>query len=162
MNDVAPTVPGGTLDYVKDKNQKVIVTSKTTGNNGRLTFDGLTYGVYEIREVSTPPGYVKKEDITFYLRVDGGNITYVQKGSGKPSEWEAATSDESATVYYIAATSAEGEGASATNATFRVSNEPGASLPSTGGIGTAMIYLAGGLLVMISGTLLVRRRRAER
>ena len=167
LEDVAPT-PGGTLTYVKDKDGQEIVDSKTTGDDGRLTFTELTYGVYEIREVSTPPGYVKAEDVIFYLRVDGGRITYVQKGSGKPSEWtEAPNSDPTATVYYMAAQDAveddpstsEIETAAAVNATFRVSNTPGAVLPNAGGPGTKLFTILGVILIAGAGVLLLKRCR---
>ena len=166
LEDIAPTVPGGTLTYVKDDDDHEIVVSKTTGDDGRLTFTELTYGVYEIREVSTPPGYVKEEDVIFYLRVDGGRITYVQKGSNKPSEWTAApNSDPTATVYYMAAQDAvednpstpENEGAAAMNATFRVSNTYGAELPNAGGPGTNLFMFLGLIMIAGSGVLLWKR-----
>ena len=69
LEDVAPTNPGGTLTYVKD-NDQVIVTSATTDDNGRITFSNLTHGVYEIREVTPPPGYIKTDDVTIYLTLD--------------------------------------------------------------------------------------------
>lgn len=155
LKDIAPAQPGGTLSYVEDNNHQVIVTSETTGSNGRLTFEGLTYGVYEIKEVSPPAGYVQAEEVIIYLKVDGGEITYIQKGSGKPSTWEAAPNEDStATVYYMGKQSS-------TNATFRVSNPPGQELPNAGGPGTTWIYLLGCLLFIGCGVLLVARRRME-
>ena len=159
--DVAPTNPGGTLTYVKE-NDQVIVTSATTGPNGRLTFDNLTYGVYEIREVTPPPGYIQTEDVTFYLRVDGGVITYVQKGVNKPSEWTAAPNSDGATVYFMEAQPANPDSdppTAAANATFRVGNTPGAALPNTGGPGTRLFTILGSILILGAGVLLWRRRR---
>jgi LPXTG-motif cell wall-anchored protein len=161
LEDVAPTNPGGTLTYVKE-NDQVIVTSATTGPNGRLTFDNLTYGVYEIREVTPPPGYIQTEDVTFYLRVDGGVITYVQKGVNKPSEWTAAPNSDGATVYFMEAQPANPDGdppTAAANATFRVGNTPGAALPNTGGPGTRLFTILGSILILGAGVLLWRRRR---
>jgi fibro-slime domain-containing protein/LPXTG-motif cell wall-anchored protein len=161
LEDVAPTNPGGTLTYVKD-NDQVIVTSATTDDNGRLTFSNLTHGVYEIREVTPPPGYIQTEDVTFYLRVDGGVITYVQKGSNKPSEWTAATNSDGATVYFMEAQAANPDGdppTAAANATFRVGNTPGVALPHTGGSGTTALYLLGIMLTGLAGAGLVMRKR---
>ena len=46
--------------------------------------------------------------------------------------------------------------------TVRVLNIPGASLPSTGGMGTALFYTVGGLLIAAAaGLLFVLRRRAK-
>ena len=164
LEDVAPT-PGGTLTYVKE-NDQVIVSSATTGSNGRLTFSNLTYGVYEIREVSPPPGYIRTEDVTFYLRVDGGVITYVQKGSDKPSEWTAAPNSDGATVFFMEAEEANPAGEPATeasNATFRVSNTPGAALPSAGGPGSTLFTSLGTMLIALAGVGMVwmRKRRRE-
>ena len=164
LEDVAPTNPGGALTYVKD-NDQVIVTSKTTDANGRLTFSNLTYGVYEIREVTPPPGYIQTEDVTFYLRVDGGVITYVQKRSNKPSEWTAAPNSDGATVYFMEAQAANLDSdppTTAANATFRVGNTPGAALPNTGGPGTTAFYLLGIMLTAFAGTgLMMRKRRRD-
>ena len=164
LEDVAPT-PGGTLTYVKE-NDQVIVSSATTGSNGRLTFSNLTYGVYEIRELTPPPGYIQTEDVTFYLRVDGGVITYVQKGSNKPSEWTPApNTDGTATVYFLEAQEANPAGEPATeavNATFRVGNTPGAALPNAGGPGTTLFTSLGAMLIALAGAGLVwmRKRRS--
>ena len=158
LEDVAPTNPGETLTYVKE-NDQVIVTSATTGDNGRLTFSNLTYGVYEIREVTPPPGYIQTEDVTFYLRVDGGVITYVQKGSNKPSEWTAAPNSDGATVYFMEAQAANDPPTAAANATFRVGNTPGVALPHTGGSGTTALYLLGIMLTGLAGAGLVMRKR---
>ena len=49
-----------------------------------------------------------------------------------------------------------------TNATFdKVENGKGAELPSTGGIGTTIFYVAGLILVLGAATILVARRKAE-
>lgn len=45
------------------------------------------------------------------------------------------------------------------NGTINVENKTGAELPSTGGIGTTIFYVVGGLLVVAAGVLLVTRKR---
>ena len=45
--------------------------------------------------------------------------------------------------------------------TVRVLNRTGAELPSTGGIGTTVFYVAGAILVLTAGVLLVARRRMD-
>ena len=42
-----------------------------------------------------------------------------------------------------------------------VENKTGLILPSTGGMGTTMIYLIGGALVLGSGVVLVTKRRVK-
>ena len=52
-------------------------------------------------------------------------------------------------------TSSEGNAGSE----ITVENETGSLLPSTGGMGTTLIYIAGAVLVIGAGVLLVVRRR---
>lgn len=46
--------------------------------------------------------------------------------------------------------------------TVKVENKTGAELPSTGGIGTTIFYVVGGLLVVAAGVLLVTRKRMSK
>ena len=41
-------------------------------------------------------------------------------------------------------------------------NQKGSSLPSTGGIGTTMFYVGGGVLVAGAGVLLITKKRAKK
>ena len=43
-----------------------------------------------------------------------------------------------------------------------IENQSGAQLPSTGGIGTTIFYVVGGLLVVAAGVLLVTRKRMSK
>lgn len=53
------------------------------------------------------------------------------------------------------------DGVTATG-TVEVENNTGAELPSTGGIGTTIFYVVGGLLVVAAGVLLVTRKRMSK
>ena len=53
-------------------------------------------------------------------------------------------------------------GESSTDLSAQVINQSGAELPSTGGIGTTIFYVLGGLLVVGAGVLLAARKRAEK
>ena len=46
--------------------------------------------------------------------------------------------------------------------TVKVENKSGAELPSTGGIGTTVFYVLGGLLVVCAGVLLITKRRMNK
>ena len=48
-----------------------------------------------------------------------------------------------------------------TNGTFKITidNKKGVELPSTGGIGTTIFYVAGSILVLAAAILLVTKRR---
>ena len=43
-----------------------------------------------------------------------------------------------------------------------IANNKGSSLPSTGGIGTTMFYVGGGVLVAGAGVLLITKKRAKK
>ena len=51
------------------------------------------------------------------------------------------------------------EAKDATNAVFKVENEPGAALPNTGGPGTRLFTILGSIMILGAGVLLWRRRR---
>lgn len=42
-----------------------------------------------------------------------------------------------------------------------VENKSGTILPSTGGMGTTVFYIAGALLVLISGVVLIAKKRTD-
>lgn len=42
-----------------------------------------------------------------------------------------------------------------------VENKSGSLLPSTGGMGTTVFYIAGALLVLISGVVLIAKKRTD-
>ena len=45
---------------------------------------------------------------------------------------------------------------------FTVENEPGARLPNTGGPGTNLLYLLGGMMIMLAGAGLILLNRKKR
>ncbi len=113
--------------------------------NGVLTFEGLPSGTYTLTELVAPDGYNLLQS----------PITIVIDGT---LDQTAMTCTWSATVNGV-------------NATYEndlvkltVENDKGSQLPSTGGIGTTIFYVIGGLMAVCAGVLLVVRRRmgAER
>ena len=46
-------------------------------------------------------------------------------------------------------------------ATVEVENKSGSILPSTGGMGTTIFYIAGAFLVLISGVVLIAKKRTD-
>ncbi|MBQ9662781.1 MAG: SpaH/EbpB family LPXTG-anchored major pilin [Oscillospiraceae bacterium] len=52
--------------------------------------------------------------------------------------------------------------APATNIDYKVENNKGATLPSTGGIGTTIFYVVGSILVVAAGVLLITKKRMSR
>ena len=120
----------------------------TTANGGTAVFPNLAAGYYEIKEMNPPAGYILKGDSTFYIKVSGSCIQRVTREENKdPAEWQTATGTIGAVTY------------DAVTKTATVENEPGVALPSTGGPGTRLFTILGSILILLSGTLLWRRRR---
>lgn len=113
-------------------NSKGTVEELESGADGYVNIQGLAAGTYILEETKAPDGYNKlKDPIT---------ITVNQK-SGGTKEIIANNVDATGTV--------------------KVLNNKGSLLPSTGGMGTTLIYLIGGALVLGSGIVLANKKRAK-
>ena len=108
-------------------------TEVTTDNNGAAEFIGLKDGTYYLVEAEAPAGYNKLKD-PIKVKI---TATVDQDGNG------------TATVSY-------GENSTGT---VMVLNQTGAELPSTGGVGTTVFYVVGGLQVAVAGVLLVTKKK---
>ena len=100
---------------------------------GGLRIAGLADDTYTLTEVAAPAGYV----IT-----DSGKTFKTDNGAIKNGD-DTAHENESA------------------NIAFKVENERGAALPSTGGPGTELFTILGTAFVLGSGALLIRRKETE-
>ncbi len=138
-------------DDVNQKYEQVTVVTKDTvsteinatgyvDKNGVLTFEGLGKGTYTIKEIVAPNGYnLLKDEITITITADAKltGCTWIVTDSNSN-----ALSVDSNHLYELT-----------------VENNAGAELPSTGGIGTTVFYVLGGLLVVCAGVLLITKRR---
>lgn len=149
----APTVADDETDNSADyddvnKKYKKTTTVVTKGNvgetatdvvgvvgaDGTVTFKGLGVGEYTITETKTLPGYNTIEPIRFTLTFDAVSKKFT---SNNPvvTVGEDNMLDTS------------------------IVNQKGSLLPSTGGIGTTIFYVVGGILVIGAGILLVAKKR---
>ncbi len=106
----------------------------TVQADGTVTFKGLGAGEYTITETKTLPGYNTIEPIQFTLTFDPVSKTF-KSDNDKVTVGEDNTLDTS------------------------IVNQKGSLLPSTGGIGTTIFYVVGGILVIGAGILLVTKKR---
>ena len=139
-------------DSTTTKYKKVTAVTKDTVNTkvnatgyvdekGVLTFEGLGEGTYTIKEIVAPNGYnLLKAPIKVEIKA---NATFAK------CEWTVT---------------ADGKPVTADNNlyAFLIENKSGAELPSTGGIGTTVFYVLGGLLVVCAGVLLITKRRMNK
>ena len=116
----------------------------TTGKDGKIDFTGLGAGVYTITEIKAPNGYnLLDKPITVTITFAGGN-------------WSVVSSAKD-TVANKDIVSVEADG----KISMTVENSTGGLLPSTGGIGTTIFYVVGGILVVGAVILLVTRKRVS-
>ena len=136
---------GGTTTLVKEF---------AAGKDISFTFSGLDDGDYILTETTTPAGYNTIKPITFTVTAD------------HKVEW--TTEERTDVLTSLNGNAASGEitfaaDESAGSLTADVVNVKGSNLPSTGGMGTVMLYVAGVAVFVLAGATLVmalRRRNA--
>ena len=120
-----------------DLGQKIIKTD----SSGRFVLSGLKSGRYFLKEVQAPRGYNKLSDLVTIVVNPVVNST------------NEITGQSFFVIYGMNMGKAEVE--------VEVQNRSGSLLPSTGGMGTTLIYLIGGALVLGSGIVLANKKRAK-
>lgn len=128
---------GATKDYVLKTITKATTTpvdaanaKATTDADGVITFVGLNAGTYTIKETKTPVGYNTIDPIEVEISASGDITWATDKGS------------------VLSGTVVE-----------EIVNTAGTVLPSTGGIGTTIFYIAGAILLIGAGVLLITKKR---
>ncbi|MGN1007239.1 MAG: SpaA isopeptide-forming pilin-related protein, partial [Aristaeellaceae bacterium] len=122
----------------EDETGESVVTEFTTTSTGNVILEGLDAGTYYLNEIEAPSGYNRLPD---KVKVE---ITSAESGE---AEEKALTKGFKVNDTDVADDVAD------------VENQAGTELPSTGGIGTTIFYIVGGLLVICAGVLLVVRKR---
>ena len=111
-----------------------------------FTFSGLDDGQYKLTETKTPAGYNTIAPIEFTVTAEHDVL----------SDNPALTSlSGNATTGELTFTSKTSEGSLSTD----VVNKAGATLPSTGGIGTTIFYVLGSVLLVGAAVLLITKKR---
>lgn len=113
--------------------------SASVGADGVLTFTGLNAGEYTLSETVTPAGYNTIQPITFTISATYANSAITWSAN------KALTYIDGTGVFEIT-----------------IENTKGTILPSTGGMGTTVLYIVGICLVLGAGLLLVVRYRKNR
>lgn len=114
------------------------ITEVVTTDAGSFSIQGLKPGNYWLEETAAPKGYNK---LAKRIKIAIG-------------QYGAVTIDG---TYNANGTVTGGE----LKATVEVENKSGSLLPSTGGIGTTIFYIAGAFLVLISGVVLIAKKRTD-
>ena len=117
------------------------ITTKTTNAQGAAEFPGLKDGTYYLVEFAAPQGY-NRVDKAISVTVQG---TDADTATGKTENVADATHQ------YDASQDAQAD----------VENKSGSTLPSTGGMGTTILYVGGSILVILAAILLITKRRMK-
>lgn len=113
------------------KDQTGTITEVESPQGGKFTFEGLGAGTYYLTETKQPDGYNKLAK-SVKIEIDVNGAIKV-----------------------------DGNMIKGVDKLVEVENKTGTVLPSTGGMGTTMIYLIGGVLVLGSGVVLATKRRVK-
>ena len=135
-----------------DGNGKGILVSDVDGLFG---VSGLDAGIYYLEEVKAPAGYNLLKDpvkLTIDAEISGGDAETNQPPTiGKLDLITEGENGEAPTP---------GDKDNGT-VSLEVQNNMGALLPSTGGMGTTLFYIAGAALVLAAGVLFMMKRRTD-
>lgn len=142
-----------------DKDSTTASAELNTNTDGKLYIVGLKDGVtLKVTEAKAPDGYNKLTEtvdlptqvLTKTIYETSGTRYYDAKGNLVKEE---ASSSTSATV--------EKNYTELDEKAVTVVNHSGALLPSTGGMGTTILYVAGGILVLLAAVLLITKKRVD-
>ncbi len=134
-------------------------TKLTTCDHGDIIIQGLDSDTYYLEETKAPSGYIPlTEAIPVFVSsqsaadyIQGEVVTVpldYQVAINNPEfNAELGESEENPKLLVLS------------NKTVQVENKPGTALPSTGGIGTTIFYILGGILVVGAAVLLITKKR---
>lgn len=145
-------MPGTYEEWVERYgDQNVILTSAA---DGTFKIAGLDDGTYFLREIQAPNGYnLLEDDVKLVITADTAN----------GQDWNSGIATDALRGLTIAVNDGEPQPGNTETGIVEVTveNNRGATLPETGGMGTTLFYIIGGLLVVGAGILLVVRIRMK-
>ena len=145
-------MPGTYEEWVERYgDQNVILTSAA---DGIFKIAGLDDGTYYLREIQAPNGYnLLENDVELVITADTAN----------GQDWNSGIATDALTGLTITVDNGAAQNGDLDTGIVNVTveNNQGATLPETGGMGTTLFYIIGGLLVVGAGILLVVRIRMK-
>ena len=145
--------------FNKDTNDYVEVKKIEAGETTTFEFTGADAGKYKLVETTVPDGYNKADDLVFEVKG-----TYEAVNNADPLKAPKLTKLE---ILDENGNSITGEGKvfttnlAAGTATTNIKNLTGSEQPSTGGMGTTVLYAAGTLMILATAAFLVMKKKAE-
>lgn len=140
--------------WVTDEDNGTAIKSDDQGN---FSVIGLDNGTYTLKETKAPAGYNLPEN---------GFTVKITATTKNGQQWDDQTPSSALTDIAVSVnggTETPGETSTGTVA-IKIANTKGSSLPSTGGMGTTVLYAAGAAIVLVAAfgiAFAVRRRYAR-
>lgn len=148
--ETADTTDGAYI-YAGEGEGEGKVNTLTTDSNGRFIVKGLQSGTeVELTETAPPAGYNKLDPTVKVTpaEISSTNTTFYYDAQGRLQN-TASDTTTTVTIDKIAATP------------IVVLNQKGTTMPSTGGIGTTIFYVVGGVMVAGAVVFLLTKRRVN-
>ena len=126
----------------------------TSAADGTFKIAGLDDGTYYLREIQAPNGYnLLENDVELVIAADTAN----------GQDWNSGIATDALKGLTITVDNGAAQNGDLDTGIVNVTveNNRGATLPETGGMGTTLFYIIGGLLVVGAGILLVVRIRMK-
>ncbi len=139
---------------LQDGNWKEISVVETAANTTVFTFKGLDDGHYKLTETEAPKYYNSIDPVEF--DVTAAHVT-TSDIADRTTVLTSLSGTKTTGAVELTFTSNTGEGSLTTN----VINKSGTTLPETGGIGTTIFYIIGGVLVAGAAVALITRKRMK-
>ncbi len=144
----------------QEKKETKVTMTAVSDEEGKIVFGGLGEGSYVIEETKVPGGYNKAENVTVVIRCQTPSLVIDENHTAKWSLGEGTTL--AVTLNGISEDSGSPGGSPGGQYTVTILNRPGSVLPETGGMGTAVFYILGSVLLLGAGVLLAARHKARR
>lgn len=134
----------------------------TLTSGSSFSFIGLDDGTYKLKEITAPDGYNKlTADIPVVIDADTSN-GQSEDGDGTELVKLELTVDGESVQSFDASEADQVAGLTAGQLAFDVANTSGSTLPGTGGMGTKLFILGGGVTAAATGIYLISRKRAKK
>lgn len=135
----------GTVNYATNATDTI-----TTDGTGKFKIVGLDADTYYLTETATPAGYNKLAGpIKIVISTSVGTTTNGLTSTVSYYDYNTTAADDGS--HYGSRATGTGE--------VQVLNQSGTELPSTGGMGTTLFYVIGGILVVAAVVLLITKKR---
>lgn len=136
--------------YKKGTDGKYTEVGQMTADTAtQFSFNGLDDGDYELRETTTPAGYNTMSPIDFTIAAE-------HDAESDDPQLTSLTGNKADGTAFLTATFTKDQTTDG-NLAGTVVNKKGSVLPSTGGMGTTVLYVVGAAIVVAAGLGLAKR-----